>query len=198
MLGLLNRRSGETDKRLPAVSRWSWMTGALLVVIGAILGFVIGRFGPKAFALKYNATWDIANVLTAVFTIAIALYVQHAVARGSEAIRERRRYLSELARRVSTEWETLHSVLRESRPDINTVAAALRTVDVAILDLRDAMIMCRVSISCERLETAWLRYRGTLHDFPEPLTTAEQALLQKHFVDGRKAANWLVLALPTS
>lgn len=198
MFGIRGQRSGVTDSPLPPASRWTWITSLLLVIIGGVVGFILGRFGPAAFALKYNAKWDIVNVLTLLVTIVIALYVQHAVTFSTEVSRERRRYLAELVKQVADDWSSFHALFRQERPDQNTVAAAIRTVDLGLITLRDALAMCSVSVTSIHMESAWLQYRRALSDFPDPLTTAGQALLQKHFVDGRKCASWLVLALPTS
>jgi hypothetical protein len=193
-----NLRSDETASSLPSASRWSWITFTLLLVVGAVVGFIVGRFGAPALALKYEATWDIVDVLTLLVTIVIALYVEHAVTSSSEVARERKRFLADLVRQALAEWADLHRLFRQERPDQLLVASAIRTIDISVIEVRDAFAMCRVSVAPARLETTWLQYRRALENFPEPLTSTEQALLQKFFVDGRKCANWLQLALPTS
>src|SRR3954465_10194423 len=141
MLGTQNRRSGATDSPLPPASGWSWITTILLVIVGVVLGFILGRFGPAAFALKYTATWDISNVLTLLVTLVIALYIEQSVTSRTEVDRERKRYLAELVKQVSVEWAALHALLRQDRPDQILVAAAIRTVDISVISARDAMSM---------------------------------------------------------
>lgn len=200
MFVIQSPRSEETGRSpLPSPSRWSWITSVLLLIIGGTIGFIFGRFGPSAFALKYTATWDIATVLSALFTIAVALYVQHAVAASSEAVRHRKSYVAELARRVANEWTSLHALVRQEHPDQESIVSGIRAVNIAVAELRESIAMCRLTVGCSALERRWRDYRLSLESFPwAPLTVSERSEIQRYFEQGRHESNWLVLALPAS
>ena len=184
------------DAKLAPRSRWTWIATASWVTVGIVIGYIYGHFGRDAFALTAKTEWDVADILTVLITLIVALYVQQFVGTQAERQKAQRAYLVELAGALTQSSLALHSMIR-TRPAQPVVVGAIRRVTASTEELRHALQLSGITCTSVRLIEEELRnFRRLLGDFPAvELTLNETLLLDRSYSLARRSVSRLILEL---
>ena len=155
---------------------------------------MLGYFGRGVFILTPKSEWDVPDILTLLFTLVIALYLQHHVIARSEKDKARREYLIELASTLRNAAAELHALVRNGHAESSGVITAIRNLNAALADLADALKLCESKCAPVLVDAELRRYRDLIGDYPaEPLTANQLQHIEKTFAAVRKAISRLIL-----
>jgi hypothetical protein len=198
MLGTQSRGNARSDSERPIKKQprwWAILVAFGWILTGAILGFIYGKFGATAFVLTPKTEWDIPDILVVLFTFAAALYVQHVFVARSDIDKARRGALVELINQLRTAVDRLHADFRQRVDSQQVVVSDFGAVNSALAELRYGLEQCESHSSPSQIERALKTYRMTF-SFPwDEMTLAEQALLEKTYLEVKKKISRLVLEI---
>lgn len=193
----LHRQATTTKTAAGLIQRYgSIVVPILFVMVGIILGFIWGRFGHKAFLPTFSTHWDVADILTLLLTLAVALFVQIEFVRRGEVRRGQHGFVIDLAERFRVEFARLHNLQREDVRDVRPYSEAIHAVNNSLTDVIDAIEGCEANRHPADLEKAWKHYREVLNvGNPWDLTAAENLELGRTAQAIRKGIGSFILSL---
>lgn len=180
--------------------RSSWRGPAVYLVVGGFIGFIGGRFGRSAFPnLKPTTTWDIVDVMNVLATLIIAMYLQQWAAVRGESNKAQRGHLVQLIGAVESALRELHKVVRTTAAvEGEAVTSSLKTVNGAVILLRDALTMTGATCSIAEFERVWRAYGIALGDYPwVPLSEKARIVVENQFRRALSLLTRMVLELHT-
>lgn len=170
--------------RDPLPRQRHWIGAFVYVLIGGVVGFIAGRFGRTALPdLHPDTKWDIVALLNIVVTLVVAMYLQHWVVARGESAKAHRSHLAALAGSCESVIRDLHKLVR-ARAEVEgeVILLALRSVNNAIVLLRNALMMTNATCSIKEFEGEWRRYGQILDDYPwVPLTELRRISIERSF-----------------
>jgi membrane protein implicated in regulation of membrane protease activity len=159
----------------------NWGTAAVILLIGAAIGFFAGR-RADAFPLLFKRQVDVNSVLQYLVTIIVALYLNRVVAARAESRRERRERIAGLADRVfqlaidirkMSGRPYLAETDQQKRELATEFLGSLADCDEALTSLVRVLTHCSVTTSDVR--TRWARYRKELTSSSYPWAGMDSA-----------------------
>lgn len=136
------------------------ITATVIFVFGFTGGFVVAR--RDILQLEFKRDVDVADVLSLIVTLVLALYLQNYVAARWESRRSQRTRVRELLVEVKTAAKSIHQMTRRQSVDPAAFLEALTDCDRAIVSFKHAVEAAKIDVAVPALWNAWRDYRAAV------------------------------------